>query len=195
MAASALSAVWSEYVDIELIEQERVWWDNIQAYFANRDRRNRDDGEFLRDEIGNHQVYLTKSLMDRDAIPERRLRWLRDGDYNIGTKKSRWEVICDNAGHKKAHLILGLPFWGERYLPFLLGIINLPQSVIDQFRSDADKRWYNAYEMGQAYRAVAKDHGSAKDDAEEFYKLAVDCDYDHYDCRTIRDAIFTYLKR
>lgn len=183
-------------MDIELTEEEKGWWDNIRAYFSNRELMRRDSGEFLRDQIGEQQVFLTKSLFDRESIPQRRLEWLTNADFFVGkSKKSRWGMICHNAGYKKAHLIFRLPFWGERYLPFFLGIIDLPQELIDQFRKDASNRMNNGYDMGQMYRGVAKAYNLKKDDAEEFYKLAVDCGYDHYDCRTIRNAIFTYLRK
>jgi len=52
----------------------------------------------------------------------------------------------------------------------------------------------NGYDMGVKYRGVAKSLKLPKQSAEEFFKLALDCGYDHYDCRSIRDIIFKSLK-
>ena len=52
----------------------------------------------------------------------------------------------------------------------------------------------NAYDMGMKYRAMAKSMKLPKKAAEEFFKLSLDCGYDAYDCRSIREIIHKYLR-
>lgn len=180
---------------LEMNAKEKRLWDQIVAYWSNEFGRPFGHSDARKsEEIGQKQRALTMSLLKRGAIPARRLRWVDSPDFFIGSKKSRLKVFCDNF---RAHddRIFEHPHWySQGYLPFLVGVISLPEAVIEEFRADAANTMNNTYEMGMKYRRIARSDGLPKKCADEFFKLAVDCGYHADDCRAIRDIIFRYLR-
>ena len=177
-------------MNIFLTDREQVLWNAISACFNGPS----DGANFRQDGIGQKQRELITSLLKREVIPARRWKWLMDPSFLVGSNKSRWEIFKENSG-RSDESAFELPDWGIRYLPFLLGIIDLPEPVIAEFRSDAGKSMTNGYEIGMKYRSVAKNYHLEKRHAEEFFKLALDCDFDPGSCRTIRDIIFKHLRK
>jgi hypothetical protein len=81
------------------------------------------------------------------------------------------------------------------YLPFYVGVFDLPASIETEFRKDVEHPMgRDTYDLGRKYRVLAKQSGVTKQQSEEFHRLALDCGFDATDCRAIRDAVFRYLK-
>ena len=180
---------------VEMNDKEKRLWDEIVHYWTCEFSHPRGHNEkWDTDKIGEKQRALTNSLIKRKAIPAHRFKWMEDPDFFIGSKKSRLQVFSENFGASDDR-IFEYPHWyAMGYLPFLVGVISLPDHVVEQFRRDAESRMNNAYDMGMKYRGLAKSLKLPKKAAEEFFKLALDCGYDPYDCRSIRDIIHRHLK-
>jgi hypothetical protein len=181
---------------VEMTTEEKRLWDEIRNYWEGEFDRNRGHSDkWDTDAIGRKQRELTRSLMDRKAIPPHRFEWLKNPEFMVGSKKSRLEMFCENFRASDDRIFEHPHWYSMRYLPFLVGVIGLPDRVVEEFRTDADHRTMNGgYEMGMKYRTMAKSLGLPKKSADEFHKLALDCGYQADDCRTIRDMIFKHLR-
>ena len=128
-------------------------------------------------EICRAAATLTKALVKRGAIPEHRLNYFTDPEFNIGTKMSRQEVFERNG--TKGDEILEHPHF-LKYLYYFIHGPNLPKPVIEGFcKIVDDDRGTSGMVMDQMHRYVRKeirDRGLTRwEAAEEFYKLALDC--------------------
>lgn len=179
---------------VEMTEEEKRLWDQIVHYWQNDFRPITGHSEKWKiDQIGEKQRALMNSLVKRKAIPAHRFKWIEDANFFIGSKRSRLQVFSENFGATDDRIFEHPHWYSMGYLPFLVGVISLPDRVVEEFRADAEHRMNNGYDMGMKYRGVAKSLKLPKKAAEEFFKLALDCGYDHYDCRSIRDIIHSYL--
>lgn len=181
---------------VEMNADEKALWDEIRAYWeGDFDRIRGHSDKWKADGIGRKQRTLTRSLMDRKAIPAHRFEWLKNPEFVVGSKKSRLEIFCENFGASDDRIFEHPHWYSMGYLPFLVGMIRLPDRVVEEFRREAEHRTMNGgYEMGMKFRAMAKSLGLGKGSADEFHKLALDCGYQADDCRTIRDIIFRHLR-
>ena len=138
---------------------------------------------------------LDRKPFAREAIPNHRLKWVDDPEFCVGSQSSRFEISRDNFGLPDDRIFEHPHWYALGHLPFFLGVISLPEHVVEDFRKDAERRWLNAYEMGQKYRQIAKSLVLPKNKtAEEFHELALDCGYEAHVCRATRDAIFKHLR-
>jgi hypothetical protein len=117
---------------------------------------------------------LFHSLIERQAIPEQRLRYFADKSYNASdTRASKRERFLRNAQTEDA-MYEHPHFW--KYLLYFVNGADLPRPIIDQFAEIAEDemRDYDALSKfaRKATRGLPGDSGSK---AEEFYKLALDC--------------------
>jgi hypothetical protein len=117
---------------------------------------------------------LFESLLDRNAIPEQRLRYFADKRYNASdTRASKRERFLRNA-HTEDAMHEHPHFW--KYLFYFINGADLPRPVIEQFAEIAGEqmRDYDALSKfaRKATRTLPGDSGSK---AEEFYRLALDC--------------------
>jgi hypothetical protein len=181
---------------IDMTDDEKRLWEQIVHYWTHDVKEYGGVSEKWRsDKIGQKQRALMNSLLTRGAIPQHRLKWVDDPDFFIGSSKSRFQCFSENFGAADDRVFEHPQWYSVGYLPFFVGVISLPDHVVEEFREDADRRWLNAYEMGLKYRQIAKSLGLPRNKiAEEFHKLALDCGYDAYACRSIRDAIFKHLR-
>jgi hypothetical protein len=134
---------------------------------------------------------LTESLLERDVIPQGRLDFFIEPEWNIrGHGKSRREVFRGNLKEgakisRSSHFLKHL-----RY--FIFGP-QLPEDVVKEFRSKAADETFgsrDAYELGRWAKGIAKTRGLVREDAaEEFHKLAAECGLDAQDGRSIRDLV------
>jgi hypothetical protein len=182
---------------IELTTDEKLLWDQIH-HFWTYEYNTLSSGwhsKWKDGQIGVKQRDLTLSIRKRNAVPERRWRWVTDPEFNIGGSKSFLDVFMHNMGCSVEGVFEHAHWYSEGFLPFLLGVIKLPDAVVDEFRKDRERGGLSPYEMGQKYRQKAKSLGMDKSKvADEFHKLAADCDYHPTSCRSIRDAIFKHLR-
>lgn len=131
---------------------------------------------------------LFRSLMERHAIPKQRLRYFADKTYNpSNTRASKRELFLRNA-HTDEAMYEHPHFW--KYLLYFINGADLPRPIIDQFVEIAadEMRDHDALSKlsRRATRGLAGDSGSK---AEEFYKLALDCDCGLPEALGIRRAV------
>jgi len=128
---------------------------------------------------------LALSLIRRDAIPAIRWAYFVNPEYNVGSKRSRLEIFESNGTRGEEILEHGHFL---TYLEYFIHGPKLPPSVSDGFcelmNRDCDRSELRAYARNQI-RAHGLDRRRA---AEEFYKLALECDLPEWDARSVREA-------
>lgn len=138
-------------------------------------------------------VTLTHSLLERDAVPPIRLRYVTDPALNVGGHgKSRVEVFEQN-GARGDDMLAHFHF--RRYLRYFIYGPDLPAATVTKFRQVLIDDMGTSGEILDQLKAVARAQARAlsrhgrTDLHEEFFKLALECDVDEYVARCIRDAV------
>ncbi len=128
---------------------------------------------------------LALSLIRRDAIPAIRWTYFVNPEYNVGSKRSRLEIFESNGTSGEEILEHGHFL---EYLDYFIHGPKLPVSVSDGFcdliNRDCDRSQLRTYARNQI-RAHRLDRRGA---AEEFYKLALECELTEWDARSVREA-------
>ena len=136
---------------------------------------------------------LMRSLLTRDAIPEPRLRFFNDADYRIGRQRRSRLQGFQKWGTDGVDVVRHGNF--VKYLRYFLYGPDLPNSVVDVFRRkiiSCGKPFTggDAHDVADFARSLTRSHGlEPHGAAEEFYKLALDCNLDADDARTVRDRV------
>jgi hypothetical protein len=144
--------------------------------------------------VGEAALGLMKSLIARNAIPEVRMRYFSDADFNVGGRGRSRAQIFENNGTGGEAIFRHSHFL--KYLRYFLYGADLPPQVIEAFREKiADIRFVTSSDIiplatfgRQMARANRLDAGDA---AEEFFKLSLDCGLELYEARSIRDSVKT----
>jgi hypothetical protein len=131
---------------------------------------------------------LALSLLKRNAIPQIRLDYFTDPEYNIGVSMSRKDVFERNG--TRGDDILGHGNFLD-YLRYFICGPNLPESVTHGFcelvNHDRERPEFAKY-----VRQQIRQHGlDPRDASEEFYKLGLECDLTPDEARSVRDAART----
>ncbi len=131
---------------------------------------------------------LFRCLVERHAIPEQRLRYFADETYNPSNNRaSKRELFLRNA-HTDDAMYEHPHFW--KYLLYFINGADLPRPIIDQFAEIAADEMRDHDVLSKlsrkATRGLAGDSGNK---AEEFYKLALDCDCGLSEALGIRRAV------
>lgn len=133
---------------------------------------------------------LMQSLMARSGIPQERLQWWTDPEFNLGSGKSREEAFGGDG-------VVDMDIWTHAaFLATLKYFVfgpDLPDEVIDEFceyvdshritGSTADELTKLAKDATRRYRLWGFEA------CEEFWKLANDCGVERMYGRRIRDAV------
>lgn len=170
---------------IELTDSETA----LYAHVSEAERLLGVDHDYQRARLaGVASRELFQSLMERHTIPERRLRYFADKAYNpSNTRASKRELFLRNA-HTNDAMYEHPHFW--KYLLYFINGADLPRPIIEQFSEIAadEMRDHDALSKfsRKATRGLAGDSGSK---AEEFYKLALDCDCGLPEALGIRRAV------
>jgi hypothetical protein len=136
---------------------------------------------------------LMVSLLQRNAIPEPRMKFFTDPAYSIGGHGLSRQQVFEKNGTRGDAIFRHGHF--VKYLHYFIYGPDLSQSVIDDFRqavADCGEPFTSsdALSVGDSARQVTRVHGlNPSDAAEGFYKLALDCGLDAGDARTIRDSV------
>jgi hypothetical protein len=133
---------------------------------------------------------LFKMLLARDAIPESRLRYFADADYNgKNSRSSRRDVFLKNAGSAE-EMYTHAHFW--KYLFFFIDGASVPSPMREQFAEVAcDEMREHGALSALARRMTRQLPGDAPTKAEEFFKLALDCDVSLMKSFPIRTAVMS----
>ena len=147
----------------------------------------------LSDEPAAAAVSLTRSLLERNAIPKVRLRYFTDPELNIGGhKKSRKDVF--EAKGIKGDAIFQHPHF-LRYLKYFITGPDLPTETINRFTTIViDDRGTSGMVLDQLRRFARHETRQLPPEqrrkaVEEFFKLALECGLDVGLARSIRDAV------
>lgn len=141
--------------------------------------------------IADAMEALTRSLITRGAVPEPRLRYIDNAEYNVGGHgSSRWQIIERNGREP----VLRNPAFLKHLHYFLYGP-DLPDDVIQPFQEKVRRcgkpfTGSDALELAEFARGLTRARGLDTYKApKEFYKLALDCGLDAGDARSVRDSV------
>jgi hypothetical protein len=121
---------------------------------------------------------LAARLLARKAVPEARIAYFTDPDFNPGGRgKSRKDIFQKNG--TSGDEVLRHPNFLKHFEYFVFGP-NLPSTVIEKFKSEASGSGYltggDINDLTPYARSFVRTHRlDPRDAAEEFYKLAVEC--------------------
>jgi hypothetical protein len=131
-------------------------------------------------------------LVERKAIPEHRMSYLNDPDYNPGSgKTSRLEPFLRNAGDIEK--VVRHP----HFLPYLHYFIygaDLPAALKLEFSKKAEDYWVKPSELAKLARQLVRKYDIERPPLnyrlkDVFYQLALDCGCDEGTARWVRDAV------
>ena len=134
---------------------------------------------------------LTPLLLQREAIPEIRIRFFIEPEFNIGANKSRLQVFESDG-------VTGYAIFGDpRFLEFLHYFIygpKLPDQVIAEFSNIAYPYEYisggDIKDLRELAISLVDEYKLRPRDVTcEFFKLALECGMDSYYARSIRDTV------
>lgn len=143
-------------------------------------------------ENGERAASLMKMLMERKAIPELRLRYFTDPDYNPGRgNESRFTYFKNNAGC--ADEVVRHP----HFLPYLHYFIfgaDLPLELKQEFQKKAEDYWVKAGELAKLAQQLVRKYNLERHPRnyrlkEVFYQLALDCGCTEGTARSVREAV------
>ena len=128
---------------------------------------------------GARAAALTTSLIERGAIPEARRQYFTDPAYHVGGHgNSRQDSYKKNGVHG-AEIFAHISFLN--YLHYFIHGSRLPRNAIDAFCREVANCGQvtsgDVIPLGKFAREQARSLGMDRGDtAEEFFKLALDCD-------------------
>jgi hypothetical protein len=142
--------------------------------------------------VADAALNLAKLLLQRDAIPEIRMKYFNDPDFNIGGKgKSRRQIFEKNGTSGEA--IFRHPHF-LKYLQYFVYGPNLPREVVAAFEERIAESGFitssDLVPLGRfARQLVRANHLNSSDAAEEFFKLTLECGLELHEARLIRDSV------
>jgi hypothetical protein len=128
----------------------------------------------------------------RNAIPEQRLSYFNDPEYNPGPgTHSRHESFLRNAGTDEE--VVRHP----HFLPYLHYFIygaDLPAALKQEFQQKADDYWVKPGDLAKCAKQLVRKYDIERHPMnyrvkDAFYQLALDCGCDKGTARSVRDAV------
>lgn len=147
---------------------------------------------------GDLVVRLTNRLLSRKAIPDQRLSYFSDPEYNIGGRgKSRRDLFLRH-GHDDDSLMRHGHFL--KYLRYFIHGADLPESVVQAFvRTAKDCGPITSGDiapLSASARQLARTQRlEPKAAADEFFKLCLDLGMSVSNAASIRGAVLQYRPR
>lgn len=157
--------------EIELTAEERTLLESITL-----NPENFDDAANLANEKAIPE--LMESLLTRKAIPEHRVQYFEDLEFRKGRVKGSHRSLFER-NNTRANEIYQHPHF-RKYLRYFLFGADLPQPVINDFRSEAERLApvgpSDAVNLSELAKTLVRKHKLQPQKSwEEFYKLALDC--------------------
>ena len=126
---------------------------------------------------------LMRSLNNRGAIPEARMRYFTDPQYRINGRGKSWQKSFEVNG------TTGDAIWRDgnflKYLQYFIYGPDLPAKVIAEIcDSDGMESYWSL-----AKHLVKKNRLDPRKTADELYKLFLECDRPLFEAREVRDAV------
>lgn len=141
---------------------------------------------------GDLVVQLINRLLKRKAIPDQRLSYFSDPDYNVGGRgKSRRDSFVQK-GHDDESLMRHGHFL--KYLFYFIYGADLPAPVVQAFRRAVEDcgpiTSGDIAPLSSMARQLARTHRlNAKEAADEFYKLGLDLGLSPDNAASIRSSV------
>jgi len=134
------------------------------------------DHEELRNSLTPMEA-LASSILERNVVPEVRVAYFTEPDFNpTGRGKSRQDIF-ENNGTSGAEILKHPHFL--KHLEYFICGPQLPKTVIEKFRNTADSSHLTGsdiVDLGPYARSCVRQHRLDPQHAsEEFFKLAVEC--------------------
>lgn len=133
---------------------------------------------------------LLNSLAERNAIPEVRLRYWSDPEYQIGRLKASHKGLFERNGRQGDEIYTHPHFL--KYLRYFLFGAQLPASAIAEFEEAVgNPEWVSSgdiTDITKGTRRIVREHGLQAED-EEFYRLALDVGLNQWFAKAVRDAV------
>lgn len=133
---------------------------------------------------------LLRSLAERNAIPEIRLKYWSDPEYHIGRLKTSYKGRFERNGNQGDEIYIHPNFLP--YLRYFLFGPQLPASAIGEFEKVVgNPEWVSSgdvTDISKGTRAIVRKYG-LHDDDEEFYRLALDIGLSQWFAKSVRDAV------
>lgn len=133
---------------------------------------------------------LLRSLGERNAIPEIRLKYWSDPEYQIGRLKVSHKGLFERNGRQGDEIYTHPHFL--KYLRYFLFGAQLPARAIAEFEEVVgNPEWISSGDMtdiAKGTRAIVRKYG-LQDEDEEFYRLALDLGLNQWFAKSVRDAV------
>lgn len=133
---------------------------------------------------------LLRSLAERNAIPEIRLKYWSDPEYHIGRLKTSYRGRFERNGNQGDEIYIHPNFLP--YLRYFLFGAQLPAAAIAEFEKVVGKpEWISSgdiTDINKGTRDIVRKYG-LQDQDEEFYRLALDVGLDQWFAKSVRDAV------
>ena len=134
---------------------------------------------------------LATLLLQREAIPEIRVRFFIDPEFNIGAKKSRLQVF-ESDGITDHAVFSNLRFL--EYLHYFIYGPKLSEQVINEFSNIAYPYEYisggEIKDLRELVISLVYEYKlNPRDVACEFFKLALECGMDVYFAQSIKNTV------
>ncbi|MDE0659252.1 MAG: hypothetical protein OXI79_06330 [Gammaproteobacteria bacterium] len=135
---------------------------------------------------------LLRSLRERDGIPEERMRYWLDPEYNTGRLKASHKGVFEQNGRQGAEIYEHPHF--VPYLRYFLFGAELPDPVIAAFEEAVgNPEWVTSGDivpMGTRARGLAREYQlERREAAEEFFKLCLDMGLGVHTAASVRSAV------
>jgi hypothetical protein len=171
---------------IDLTREEQALFDSIRFDPASR------DFHAVAAKNGEGAAALMRSLTSRRAIPPVRMRYFMDPDFFTGGRgRSRKQVLNDN-GRSDSEILTHPHFL--KYLHYFICGPQLPADVVATFRELAVAPLRDLEQMRQFVRARVRDR-DLSDPGEEFFKVAVECELDLFEAKSLRSDAMNAARR
>jgi len=168
---------------IELTDHEAAILSDIQL-----DQSALDHEQYERQ--GPLVLNLLKLLTERNAIPEVRLRYWSDPEYQIGRLKASHKGLFERNGRRGDEIYTHPHFL--KYLRYFLFGAQLPAGAIAEFeRVVGNPEWVSSgdiTDITKGARAIVRKYGLQEED-EEFYQLGLDVGLSQSFAKSVRDAV------
>ena len=168
---------------IELSDEEATLLSGIEL-----DQSTLDHEQYERQ--GPLVLSLLKSLAERNAIPEVRLRYWSDPEYQIGRLKASHKGLFERNGRQGDEIYTHPHFL--KYLRYFLYGAQLPARAIAAFEEVVgNPDWVSSgdiADIAKGTRRIVREHG-LQTEHEEFYRLALDVGLSQWLAKAVRDAV------
>jgi hypothetical protein len=174
---------WAMSYAIELTDEETVLLSDIEL-----DAMQLDYEKLKRQEP--HVLGLLKSLLDRGAIPQTRLRYWSDPNFQNGRVKASHKGLFERNGTVGQEIYTHPHFLD--YLRYFLFGAQLPERVIAEFGVVVgNPNWVTSGDVTnitKGTRRIVREYG-LQTEHEEFYRLALDMGLSLSFAQSVRDAV------